>query len=166
MVLEIERRFLVSSDDWRQCAGRPQALKQCYLFVSAEGMSLRVRIVDDNLCWLTLKSPASSISRHEFEYLIPSSDAQQLWHLSKHRLSKIRYPIDLDGGQWVVDCFQGPNDPLVIAEVELPAEDFPCSVPGWCGNEITENLDLTNASLAKKPFSDWTSKQRKNCFSP
>ena len=165
MSLEIERRFLISSDEWRSLAIRPQKLRQCYLVVSPEGITVRVRISVDNQCWLTLKAPAGGIARHEFEYLIPSKDAEALWGLSRYRLVKTRYQLLKEPGDWVVDCFEDENSPLAIAEVELPSENSPLDVPSWCGKEVTAHFGLSNAALAQIPFSKWTLKQQNDCLS-
>ena len=106
MGLEIERRFLVTGDGWTSHAGPPQPLRQGYLASSAEGITVRMRLRGEDQAWLTLKASAdpSGIARHEFEYGIPVSDAEDLWRLAPHRLEKIRYALDLPGGEWVVDC--------------------------------------------------------------
>ena len=119
MALEVERRFLVSGEGWRNCAGTPQPLRQGYLAASAEGITVRMRLRGQDQAWLTLKAAAeaSGLVRHEFEYPIPLSDAEALWSLAPHRLVKTRFQLDLAGGDWVVDCFEGENAPLVIADV-------------------------------------------------
>ena len=117
MSLEIERRFLVTSDAWKSHAGPPQLLRQGYLASSAEGVTVRMRLRAEDQAWLTLKASAdpTGIARHEFEYNIPVSDAEDLWRLAPHRLEKIRYNLNLQGGEWVVDCFSAANAPLVLA---------------------------------------------------
>ena len=100
MPLEIERRFLVSGSDWREHAGEPQSLRQGYLASSEQGITVRMRLRADGRAWLTLKAPADGIARHEFEYDLPSSDAEALWALAPHRLVKTRYSLALPGGDW------------------------------------------------------------------
>ena len=155
MPLEIERRFLVSGSDWRKHAGEPQPLRQGYLASSEQGITVRMRLRADGRAWLTLKAPADGIARHEFEYDLPSSDAEALWALAPHRLVKTRYALALPGGDWVLDCFEGENAPLVLAEVELPSADVPLTVPSWCGLEITGDHRWSNAALARHPLSAW-----------
>ncbi len=164
MGLEIERRFLVSSDEWKAVAFNAKKFRQCYLIVSSEGITVRVRISADKQSWLTLKAPERGIIRHEFEYLIPFRDAQEIWKLSKHRLIKTRYQLVKADGDWVVDCFEGANSPLVIAEVELSRENFPIDVPAWCGREVTGDSGFSNVALAQIPFSQWPSKQQNDCL--
>ena len=108
-----------------------------------------------------LKAPASGIARHEFEYPLPSADAEALWDLAPHRLIKTRYPLALSGGEWVVDCFEGDNAPLVLAEVELNADDASLELPPWCGQEVTGDGRWSNAALASTPLSAWPKEVRR-----
>ena len=113
MPLEIEGRFLVTGPGWRAHAGEPQHLRQGYLVSSEDGFTVRVRLRADGKAWLTLKAPAEGIARHEFEYELPSADSKALWALAPHRLTKTRFALSLPGGDWVIDCFEGENAPLV-----------------------------------------------------
>ena len=155
MALEIERRFLVTGSGWRPVAGLPQQLRQGYLASSLEGFTVRMRLRADGRAWLTLKAPAAGIARHEFEYDIPATDAEELWTLAAHRVVKTRYSLQQEGGDWVVDCFEGSNSPLILAEVELDSPDSPLIVPDWCGVEITGDQRWSNAALAHQPLSTW-----------
>ena len=163
MGLEIERRFLVRGDAWRSLAGPPQRLRQGYLASSAEGITVRIRLQSDGQAWLTLKAAADSsgISRHEFEYSIPASDAEALWTLAPHRLEKTRYARELEGGDWVVDCFSDRNAPLVLAEVELDRADQTLTLPDWCVAELTGESRWANAVLASQPVSSWPEQERR-----
>ena len=100
MALEIERRFLVSGEGWRNHAGPPQFLRQGYLSASRDGVTVRMRLRGEDQAWLTLKAPADNVglTRHEFEYVIPVADAEALWELAPHRLEKVRHALDLPGG--------------------------------------------------------------------
>lgn len=162
MALEIERRFLVCSEQWRALAGPPQALRQGYLASSEQGVTVRLRIQDDQRAWLTLKAPAGGYARHEFEYPLPLADAEALWLMAPQQLTKTRYCLNLPGGDWVVDCFAGGNAPLVLAEVELPSTDTPLELPLWCGLEITGDNRWSNAALALHPFEGWPSDLKKS----
>ena len=155
MPLEIERRFLVRSEGWRTLAGAPQSLRQGYLATSEQGITVRMRIRAEQAAWLTLKAPAADFASHEFEYPLPLDDAEALWELAPHRLTKIRYGLDLPGGDWVVDCFTGENAPLVLAEVELPSMQTAVVIPDWCGQEITGDKRWSNAALALQPMKLW-----------
>ena len=162
MALEIERRFLVIDDGWRAHAGAPKSLRQGYLASSADGVTVRIRLQDDGKAWLTLKAAAepTGISRHEFEYAIPTADAEALWQLAPHGLEKTRYCLDLDGGDWVVDCFSGRNASLVLAEVELAAADAELICPDWCGLEVTGQSRWANAVLAYQPVQGWSEQDK------
>ena len=119
-----------------------------------------MRILGEKKAWLTLKSPAQGISNHEFEYAIPLNDAESLWKLAPHKLTKTRYELNLYAGAWIIDCFQGKNSPLVIAEVELTSEKEKVQKPSWCGEEITTNKQFSNAALAQRPISLWSIESR------
>ena len=164
MALEIERRFLVTGDAWRAHAGDPQPLRQGYLASSADGVTVRIRLHGDGQAWLTLKAAAepTGIVRHEFEYTIPAEDAEALWQLAPHRLEKTRYSLDLEGGDWVVDCFSGRNASLVLAEVELTSADAALVRPDWCGLEVTGQSRWSNAVLACQPVQTWLEPDRQH----
>ena len=163
MALEIERRFLVRSDAWRSIAGPAQPLRQGYLAASADGVTVRMRLRGSDQAWLTLKAAADAVGlvRHEFEYSIPVADAEALWELAPHRLDKVRYALDLPDGDWVVDCFQGDNAPLVLAEVELASAQVDLAIPPWCGQEITGESRWSNAVLAQHPVQSWPEEERR-----
>ncbi len=161
MPVEIERRFLLKSETWRTSVVSVERYRQCYLVVSERGIVVRVRISKNN-SYLTLKIPQKGISNYEFEYSIPMEDAEELWSLSNRRINKNRHFIALDTGDWIVDCFEGDNYPLMIAEVEIPSEDTFLMLPEWCAQEVTGVKSLSNASLAKSPFSTWSFEKRKN----
>jgi adenylate cyclase len=171
MGLEIERRFLVVSPAWRRHVSWQRQLQQGYLSQAGGGLTLRVRISSappqPAASWLTLKAPPphshagpDGLVRQEFEYPIPLEDAQALLALTTQQVSKQRYGLALDGGDWVVDVFQGANHPLVVAEVELDHAEQSLVLPSWCGLELTGRHELSNAALADRPFSCWAAEQR------
>ena len=160
MALEIERRFLVSGQAWQQHVSWSAALHQGYLVSGAAGLTLRVRRDGQDGAWLTLKFPAGGIARQEFEYAIPAADAAALLQQCPESLSKQRHGLDLPGGDWVLDVFEGGNAPLVIAEVELEHADQPVTVPGWCALEISGDGRFSNAALARHPFAHWSAEER------
>jgi CYTH domain-containing protein len=171
MALEIERRFLVISPVWRTQVAWQRQLQQGYLSQGADGLTLRVRIssasTEPAAAWLTLKAPPiqpqagpDGLVRQEFEYPIPLADAQAMLALTAQQVSKRRYGLALGGGNWVVDVFDGANHPLVVAEVELEHAEQGLEVPSWCGPELTGRHELSNAALARRPFSDWDAEQR------
>jgi CYTH domain-containing protein len=163
MALEIERRFLVAGDGWRQHVRWSRNLQQGYLAGSADGLTLRVRSDGTGAAWLTLKYPARGIARHEFEYSIPAPDAEALLERSEVRVLKQRYGLDLPGGDWVLDVFEADHAPLVVAEVELQdaaPDQGKLLVPPWCGLEITGRPELSNAALACQPLATWPDSRR------
>jgi CYTH domain-containing protein len=137
-----------------------QHLCQGYLAASGEALTLRVRTAGTEQAWLTLKLPAGGIARHEFEYAIPLADAQALLQHSGEQLAKQRHGLDLPGGDWVLDVFEGANAPLVIAEVELATADQSVAVPPWCVQELTGLGGFSNAALARRPFASWPPQER------
>jgi len=155
MAIEIERRFLVKGEEWRNHAGPPQPLRQGYLTSSLQGWTVRVRILNQQASWLTLKSRKSDIAKYEFEYLIPLEDAESLWLLAPHKVLKTRYELILNSTQWIVDCFEGENAPLRLAEVELQSASQEIIIPAWCVKEITGENIWSNAALAKAPITSW-----------
>jgi adenylate cyclase len=155
MGVEIERKFLVSSDAWRRL-GEPVLLRQGYL--SADPMrTVRVRIEGEQGV-LTIKSKNEGASRGEWEYPIPLQDAEELLDRLCERplVEKYRRRIDHQGFTWEVDEFLGENAGLVVAEIELPAEDAVFALPDWIGREVTGERRYYNSSLIRLPYSKWT----------
>ena len=153
--LEIERRFLLRDDSWREHASAPQVLQQGYISVEKE-CTIRVRVTG-NRAWLTLKGYISDVSRHEFEYEIPLADAQtMLATVCPFKIEKHRYMVEYEGFVFEIDEFFGDNAPLIVAELELPSEDTAYAKPDWLGEEITSDGRFTNAYLSKHPFGSWS----------
>ena len=154
MGIEIERRFLVRNEDWKSKVILSEDFSQVYLNSNIDKWTIRVRIIDKNKAYITLKSSLNGLTNYEFEYPIPIQDATELFNLSKKKITKTRYQLKIDGKDWVVDSFKGLNSSLTIAEIELNSESEEINVPSWCGQEITGIKSLSNASLAKKPISE------------
>jgi adenylate cyclase len=153
MAVEIERKFLVESDAWRASADAGRRCIQGYL-ISQGKKVLRVRHIGER-AFLTLKGPTMGISRAEFEYEIPVSDAEELLAMCDRRIEKTRYLVSFAGMVWEVDCFSGANEGLTLAEIELKAEDQPFEHPAWLGEEVSADPRYHNARLARHPFSTW-----------
>ncbi len=152
MPTEIERKFLVKSDGWRTEKGIH--LSQGYLSRD-KGRTVRVRIAGET-AWLTIKGLTTGISRAEFEYEIPVADAVQLLKLCDGPIvEKTRHIVDYEGTTWEVDDFHGANAGLVVAEVELDAEDEAFETPPWIGEEVSGDVRYANSSLSVRPFCDW-----------
>jgi adenylate cyclase len=155
MGYEIERRFLVRDTSWRISAERLVSIRQAYL-AQTGSMSLRVRIKDEKSAVLTVKSAGAEIRRLEFEYEIPVADANALFGLRDGGIvAKLRYKLPWQGPVWEIDVFEGENQGLVIAEIELPDENERFEKPPWLGLEVTSDPRYANAALAIKPFSKW-----------
>ncbi len=155
MAYEIERKFLVRNDGWLASAGRATSIRQAYLTRNGS-ISLRVRIKDNVRATLTIKSAAAEIRRLEFEYQIPLEDAAALLALREGSIiEKLRYKLPKDGLVWEIDVFQGENEGLLIAEIELPHEDEVFEIPEWLGREISSERRYSNASFTMMPFRKW-----------
>ena len=166
MGIEIERRFLVKNEDWRSQIILSEDLSQAYLHSNSDEWTVRVRIIDKNQAYITLKSSINGLSSYEFEYPIPNKDAIELLNFSKHRITKTRYHLKINEKNWVVDAFGGENSSLKIAEIELNSESEQIKIPDWCGQEITGIKSLSNASLAKTPISQLSIQDRMKAKDP
>ena len=153
MAVEIERKFLVQGEGWRQGASGVRYV-QGYLNRD-KARTVRVRIAGAQ-GFLTIKGESVGATRAEFEYPIPVADAQALLALCEGPLiDKTRYRIPLDGRVWEVDVFAGDNAGLVVAEIELPSEDAPFTRPPWLGMEVTHDARYFNSSLSRSPYARW-----------
>ena len=161
MGIEIERKFLVTNDDWRAAAHAVIPLAQGYINDTAamdsgaQKASVRVRIQGD-AAYLNIKSRELGHTRQEFDYPIPVGDARDLLALCVGGLiDKRRYLVHHGGLLWEVDEFLGDNAGLVVAEVELQSADQAFDRPGWAGAEVTDELRYYNLALASHPYSRW-----------
>lgn len=153
MNIEIERKFLLKNDNWREGAVGVH-YKQAYLNEKGDN-TVRVRIEGEK-AKLTIKGKSSNISRLEFEYDIPMEDAEALFTLAKTPIvEKFRYKIMYAGNCWEVDEFLGMNRGLVVAEIELESETQSFEKPDWIGMEVSGDKRYTNANLARKPYCEW-----------
>jgi len=151
MGIEIERKFLVRSNGWRDGVTSSAALQQGYLSSNAKA-TVRVRTKDDAHGILTLKGVAEGLSRSEFEYAIPIEEARELLEMARpHVIQKRRFLVPHAGFVWEVDVFEGAHSGLVMAEVELEAPDQPVPLPDWVGAEVSHDDRYANASLSRTP---------------
>ena len=160
MGIEIERRFLVDNEDWKSLVIMSEDFRQAYLNSSIDEWATRIRIIDNNKSYITLKSSLNGLVNYEFEYSIPIKDAIELIKLAKYKIIKTRYQLKINKQHWVVDIFDGSNSSLIIAEIELNSEFEEINVPSWCGKEITGIKSLSNAALAKTPITKLSVKDR------
>jgi len=154
MGTEIERKFLVTGDEWRSMA-TGVFYRQGYLCLEKE-RTVRVRIAGDK-AFLTVKGRSSGISRMEYEYPIPLEDARVLLAqlCVQPVIEKKRYRIRYQGFVWEVDEFIGENEGLLVAEIELAAEGQVFEKPSWVGAEVSSDRRYANAGLVKNPYSTW-----------
>jgi len=155
MATEIERKFLVLNDSWRQEAGERVRLRQGYL-VGGEGCSIRVRS-GGGKAQLNIKSATLGIWRREYDYPIPLNDAEEmLEHLCQRPLiEKTRHHVEHAGHTWEVDVFEGDNAGLVVAEIELEHEHENFARPAWLGKEVSHDPRYYNVCLVKHPYKEW-----------
>lgn len=154
MGLEVERKFLVKSDEWKSL-GKRVFYQQGYLLIS-KYRTVRVRTIE-NKGFITIKGQKKGISRIEFEYEIPFNDARMILETlcEKPLISKYRTKIKLNNLTWEVDEFLDENYGLVVAEVELENENQKIDLPNWVGEEVTSDKKYFNSMLTKNPFCKW-----------
>lgn len=151
---EIERKFLLKGDAWRDLA-QGTMYRQGYLN-SAKERTVRVRTVGDK-AFLTIKGITVGATRAEYEYEIPFADCNALLDnlAEKPLIEKKRYKIKQGEFVWEIDEFFGDNKGLVVAEVELTSEDQAFPKPEWVGDEVTGDPRYFNSNLIKHPFTKW-----------
>lgn len=155
MAIEIEHKFLLANDEWRQAVHRSVVYRQGYLS-SEPTTSIRVRISDEH-AWLNIKSAVIGTHRHEYEYEIPLADADEIISnlCRKPLIEKTRHLVRDDGNLWEIDEFAGANQGLVVAEIELPEIGMAFNKPAWVGLEVTDDLRYYNNNLVAHPYSEW-----------
>ena len=144
---EIEYKFLVDRAAWNEVnKPSPELIVQGFLYKSKE-LTIRVRIKEDK-GYLTIKGATTGISRTEFEYEIPLSDAESLidQFIDKH-IRKHRYTIEFSGKSWEIDEFHGKLEGLILAELEVQSEDEKFDKPNWVTEDVSTNPDYYNAVL-------------------
>jgi adenylate cyclase len=166
MGIEIERKFLLANDSWRAHIERSESMAQGYL-VGARALraghahaSVRARLAGGQ-AWLNIKAATPGIERVEFDYPIPVADARvMLASLCDGVLKKVRHHVRIDGVLFEIDEFNGDNDGLIVAEVELPAVDAPFPRPSWLGREVSALTRYYNVNLIAHPYRQWSPAER------
>jgi CYTH domain-containing protein len=156
-MIEIERKFLVTSSQFITDAFRSSRIVQGYLS-SNPARTVRIRIKGDK-GYLTIKGVGneSGLSRFEWETEIPVTDAERLLILCETGIiDKIRHEVKFKNHIIEVDVFAGANEGLTIAEIELESEKETVEKPAWLGLEVTSDEKYYNAYLSKNPFQQWT----------
>jgi len=156
MALEIERKFLVTSEDFKSEAFISTRIKQGYLS-SHSGRTVRVRTRGEK-GFLTVKGESnnSGTTRFEWEKEIPIEEANELLKICEPGLiDKTRFEVKSGNHIIEVDEFYGENLGLVVAEVELSNENEIVIKPSWLGKEVTGDTKYYNSALTKLPYSKW-----------
>ena len=155
-MIEIERKFLVNSDAFKNEAFKKTRITQGFLNTHKD-RTVRVRLRGDK-GFITVKgiSTNNGLSRFEWEKEIPKEEAKSLLKLCEPTIiDKIRYEIEVGNHIFEVDIFFGENGGLTIAEVELNFENEIFETPAWLGKEVTGDIKYYNSQLSKKPFNTW-----------
>ncbi len=156
MSIEIEKKYLVKSDAFKEESFKEKRITQGYLSSIPE-RTVRVRLKGDK-GFITIKGMGnkSGASRYEWEKEIPVEDVKELLKICEPGvIDKTRYNVKSGKHIFEVDEFYGDNDGLTVAEVELSSEEESFDSPDWLGKEVTGDVRYFNSMLMKNPFKDW-----------
>ena len=147
--MEIERKFLVKNEEWRKHVSKKISIKQGYI-CNTHDCVIRIRITDET-AYITVKGRGTSISRPEYEYEIPSKDAEEMFQLfcQNANLEKTRNIVIYEGHKWEIDEYGGRHKGLITAEVELKTENEEIIIPSFIGKEVTGEAKYYNSNLVK-----------------
>lgn len=164
---EIERKYLVKNASFIGQHDEHWKIRQGFIMIES-GRCLRIReddVGDRGVKYtLCLKISHSAVVRDEYEYIIPAEDGKLLLESCENVIEKERYrvmtnPISRDDSGralfWDIDIFHGKNEGLIVAEMELPDENYPFEKPDWVGEEVTDDPRYLNTNLSKVPFTEW-----------
>ena len=154
MALEIERRFLIKNDKWKEFITKKILIEQGYLSKSLDGWIIRIRFNGKDFK-IALKKHIESFTNFEFEYSIPQKDGETIMSNLSNTIKKERFFVEFEKKSWIIDCFKENNYPLEIAEIELSKEEEDLKLPSFISEEITGLVHYSNFSLTRKPFSEW-----------
>ncbi len=151
-MVETERKFLLTSDHWRQLPSRKSHIVQGYLSTDPH-RTVRVRIRGESgTITIKGKSSASGMSRFEWETEVSLHDARSLMQLCTGIVDKFRYEIPFGTHVFEVDEFMGNHLGLVMAEIELRSETDEFERPHWLGEEVTGDPRYYNSWLSANPW--------------
>jgi len=155
MPIEIERKFLLKNETWRAEVLSSTVFKQGY-FAGNGKASIRVR-VEGEQANINIKGATIGVKRAEYEYPIPLDEAIELLEtLCEHPLiEKVRHIVKHAEHKWEIDEFDGENDGLIVAEVELQSEQESIQLPAWAGEEVSAQEKYYNVSLRSNPYKNW-----------
>ena len=160
MALEIERRFLIKNDQWKDFITHKTFIEQGYLSHDLEEWIVRIRFNGKNFK-IALKKHIQNFTNYEYEFSIPNSEGKKIMATLTNKIKKERFFLEVDNKNWIVDCFKDKNFPLEIAEIEVNSEKEEVILPPFVSREITGLKIFTNLSLTKHPFSKWQNKDFK-----
>ena len=155
MAVEIEKKFLLANNKWRDKVEKRVKFCQGYL-VGSKKASVRVRIEADKSN-INIKGATLGIRRQEFEYPIPMEDAKELLETlcDAPLIEKTRHYVYSGDHTWEIDEFSGDNAGLIVAEIELNNENEHFEVQDWLGEEVSEDKRYYNSMLIKNPYKNW-----------
>ena len=154
MAIEIERRFLIKNDNWKEFITKKIFIEQGYLSNNLDDWIIRIRLSGRDYK-IALKKHIKGFTSYEFEYSIPQSDGEKIMSNLSNTIKKDRFFLEIEKKSWIVDCFKENNYPIEIAEIELSNENEDLFLPSFISKEITGLTHYSNFSLAKNPFSEW-----------
>ena len=155
MGIEIERKFLVKKEKWKELEKPSGELYRQGYLLTDPNKTIRVRQTSAK-GFLTIKGLTVGATRPEYEYEIPFEEAKELLdQFAIAELSKIRFKIIIDQHIWEVDEFFGNNKGLIVAEIELSNEEEKFNIPDWIDREVTHEEKYFNSSLVIHPYQNW-----------
>ena len=154
MSLEIERRFLIKNEGWKEFITKKIFIEQGYLSKNLDDWTIRLRLIGKDYK-IALKKHIENFTNYEFEYSIPRKDGETIMSNLSRIIKKERFFLEVEKKSWIIDCFKENNYPLEIAEIELSKEEEDFILPNFISKEITGLKHYSNVSLANKPFSKW-----------
>ena len=157
MAIEIEKKFLIKRIPIEQIS-YSESIKQGYI-VSDKKKVIRVREKGGDF-FITIKGNKIGISRFEFEYKIPRSDALELFEnfCEIGSIDKTRHYVKHNNHIWEIDEFHKDNQGLIVAEIELNSEDEKFDIPDWILEEVTSDPKYYNMNLTVAPYKSWEDK--------
>ena len=118
MSLEIERRFLIKNDQWKEFITHKTFIEQGYLSYDLEDWIIRIRF-NGKKYKIALKKHIKNFTNYEYEYSIPNSEGEKIMATLTNTIKKERFFLKVNQRNWIIDCFKEENFPLEIAEIEL-----------------------------------------------
>lgn len=155
MGVEIEKKFLIKKDLWEKVKADGTLYRQGYMLKDAD-KTIRIRTIENDNGYITIKGKTKGFSRPEYEYSIPLQEAEELLEkFCEAIVEKKRYKVKVAGKLWEVDEFLGDNEGLLLAELELKNETETFDLPEWIDKEVTNDQRYYNSQLSVNPYKNW-----------